>query len=160
MICINYTTSGIKFLCSFQLIFAISFCTQWLAWIKTPSNLKRKSPFILCPYFFMLPIRTTTNKLEINEIWKFSLTALLIEKKTTLVQKHSWVTSITWCKLSCPSFGATGKLCQGASDSLGTLFFLLKGRGSRRNYLHKKKIQMTELIFRFYSPCIFSPFVA
>lgn len=102
----------------------------------------------------MFAIRTTTNKLEINEIWKFSLTALLIEKRTTFVQKHSWTTLITWCKLFCLWFGATGKLCQCASDSLGTLFFFfLKEGGSRRNNLHKIKIKMTELIFRFY--CIF-----
>lgn len=77
-------------LCSFQLAFTFSFYTQWPAWIKAPSNRKRKIKSIYTiPLLFMFPTRTNINRLEINEISKFSLTALLIEKQTSFVQKHS-----------------------------------------------------------------------
>lgn len=139
-------------LCSFQLAFTFSFCTQWLTWIKAPSNLKKKKEIgkksvYTIPLLFMFPTRTTITRLEINEIWKFSLTALLIEKQTSFVQKHSRETFISLCKLFCPSFGATVKLCQRDSESL-VILFLGKGGWGRRKDFHKIEIQMTELIFR------------
>lgn len=57
--------------------------------LKLQVILKEKKSIYTIPLLFMFSTRTTINRLEINEIWKFSLTALLIEKQTSFVQKHS-----------------------------------------------------------------------
>lgn len=50
---------------------------------------EKKNSIYTIPLLFMFTTRININKWEINKIWKFSLTPLLIENQTICVQKHS-----------------------------------------------------------------------
>lgn len=103
----------------------------------------------------MFPIRTTTNKLEIHEFENSDWLRFWSRPRQPLFRKtHTQLLlhGVNCFALHLEQLASFVSVLQTASDSLSTLF-LLRGGGSRRNNLCKIKIQMTELIFRFY--CIF-----